>query len=220
MPDQEVQRYAAGAYKAYAKDSNLGMYPEGILQELDEEWMTVPPSPSEAMLYPSNSHYLRFLMARIGSKEGKDLERLAGYVLSTMPGCHVARRKRTRYTKTDYDIVCSLEGLQTDFRAELGRYFVCECKDWRRKPDFTSMAKFCRVLDSIRSRFGILFSRKNITGLKRLSAAAAEQLRILHDRGIVIVVIDEEDLDRIANGANFITMLRSRYETVRLELRD
>jgi hypothetical protein len=40
---------------------------------------------------------------------------------------------------------------------------LCECKDWTEPADFTAMAKFCRVLDGTKSRFGILFSRSGIT---------------------------------------------------------
>jgi hypothetical protein len=65
---------------------------------------------------------------------------------------------------TDYDIICTMEGFDLDFRSELGRYFVCESKDWESPADFTVLAKFCWVLDSIKSRFGILFSKSGISG--------------------------------------------------------
>jgi hypothetical protein len=48
--------------------------------------------------------------------------------------------------------------------------------------------------------------------------AALEQLKISQDRGIVIVVVDQKDLERVAQGANFISLLRSKYERVRLNL--
>ena len=35
---------------------------------------------------------------------------------------------------------------------------------------------------------------------------------------MVIVVIDESDLEQVANGANFISLLRTKYENVRLNL--
>ena len=38
-----------------------------------------------------------------------------------MPGCRTKRRQRSR--STDYDIVCSMDGFDVDFRSELGRYF-------------------------------------------------------------------------------------------------
>jgi len=36
---------------------------------------------------------------------------------------------------------------------------------------------------------------------------------------MVVVVIDLKDLEQIAQGANLITILRARYEAVRLDLR-
>ena len=119
---------------------------------------------------------------------------------------------------SDYDIVCSVEGFEVDFRSELGRYFVCECKDWQSPADFTTMAKFCRILDSTKSRFGILFSKLGISGQDRAIDAEREQLKVFHDRQIVIVVIDHGDLVSVAQGANFINLLRRKYERVRLDL--
>jgi hypothetical protein len=133
-----------------------------------------------------------------------------------MAGCRTKRRLPSG--STDYDLVCSVEGLEVDFRSELGRYFVCECKDWGASADFTAFAKFCRVLDSTKSRFGILFSKNGISGAGRTAFAEREQLKVFQDRGIVIVVIDEKDLARVASGENFIQLLRGRYEAIRLDL--
>ena len=115
------------------------------------------------------------------------------------------------------DVVCSMEGFDVDFRSEFGRYFVCECKDWDKAADFTAFAKFCRVLDSIKSSFGILFSRNGISGAKNYRYAGREQLKVFQDRGMVIVVVDEDDLNQVSNGANFINILRTKYEEVRLD---
>jgi hypothetical protein len=79
------------------------------------------------------------------------------------------------------------------------------------------MAKFCRVLDSVKSRFGILFSKNGISGNDGSRDAGLEQRKIFQDRGIVIIVVDENDLKRVAAGANFISMLRSKYEAIRLD---
>lgn len=100
---------------------------------------------------------------------------------------------------TDYDLVCAMEGVRMDFRAEFGRYFVCECKDWRVPAGTTELAKFCRVLDSVKTKFGILFSKHSISGKGSGDDAAREQLKVFQDRGIIIVVIDEPDLNDIAN---------------------
>jgi hypothetical protein len=112
-----------------------------------------------------------------------------------------------------------MEGFDLDFRSELGRYFVCECKDWEAPADYSTMAKFCRVLDSTKARFGILFTKNGITGTQRTTDAAREQLKIYQDRGIVIVTIDQTGLSAIASGGNLVSLLRDQYETVRLDLR-
>jgi hypothetical protein len=134
-----------------------------------------------------------------------------------MPGCRTNLRQKSK--STDYDIVCSMEGFEVDFRSEMGRYFVCECKDWNSPADFTTMAKFCRVLDSTKSSFGILFSKQGITGTGKTTDAEREQLKVFQDRGMVIVVINQSHLEFVSDGGNFINLLHRRYEKIRLDLR-
>jgi hypothetical protein len=217
LPDSELQRYAQEIYKLSQDNPKDSMYPEWIVQELDQNWMTEFPSPQEAAVYIANPRYINYMLSKLGDGSGKNLEQLAGYILSCMPGCRTTLRQLTK--STDYDIVCSMEGFEVDFRSEMGRYFVCECKDWKKAADFTTMAKFCRVLDSTKSRFGILFSKKGISGAKKTTNAEREQLKVFQDRGMVIVVIDKTDLEYVSNGGNFINLLRQRYEKIRLDLR-
>jgi hypothetical protein len=186
------------------------------LQEFDSNWMTEFPTSQEAAVYSANPRYMKHLINQLGDPSGTTLERLADYILSCMPGCRTTRRRRSH--SSDYDIVCSVEGLEVDFRSELGRYFVCECKDWQSPADFTAMAKFCRVLDSTKSRFGILFSKRGISGQGRTIDAEREQLKVFQDRGMVIVVIEEGDIEYVARGSNYINLLRAKYEQVRLDL--
>jgi hypothetical protein len=131
----------------------------------------------------------------------------------------VYRRKRTT-SASDYDVVGSFEGPGLDFRSELGRYFLCECKDWDNPADVSVMAKTAYFLDSMKSRFGILFSREGISGDTKKRNAEYEQLKVYANRGIAIVVINSDDLERLANGDNFLSMLRTRYERVRLDIAD
>lgn len=202
-------------YEANPED---GRFPEWILQELDSDWLVEFPSSREATLYVPHRIYLRGLLRRLGSGDGKDLERIGQYVLGTMPGCRAHRRKTSE--STDYDIVCTLEGADLDLRSDLGRYFICECKDWSSPADFTAFAKFCRVLDSAKCRFGILFSKVGISGAGRTQYAAREQLKVFQDRGLVIIVLTEADLTAVAEGGNLISMPRSKNEAVRLDLRE
>jgi len=214
---QEVSSYAQKIWKLFREHADEAMFPEWIVQELDQDWMTEYPSPRESSYYIVTRTYVSWLLAKLGSGDGLALERLAHYVLSAIPGCRAYMRKRS--TSTDYDVVCGMEGVDLDFRSNLGRYFLCECKDWANPADFSTFAKFCRVLDSAKCRFGILFSREGITGAARSTDAAREQLKVFQDRDMVVVVIDLKDLEQIREGANLITILRAKYEEVRLDLR-
>lgn len=216
MTDKALKHYATESYRLATQNPKEAIFPEWVLQHLDQDWMTALPSLKEVNVYVVNSHYIKTLLNGLGDGEGSVLEQLAEYIMMCMPGCRTARRKRS--LSTDYDIVCSMDGYEVDYRSELGRYFVCECKDWKDPADFTTMAKFCRILDSVKSKFGIVFSKKGISGDAKSRYAEREQLKVFQDRGMVIVVIDENDLNDIANHANFVNLLRRKYERVRLDL--
>jgi hypothetical protein len=221
LADAEVRSYGREVHKLaeHLKGTmpEVLHFPEAVLQQLDDDWLTELPSPIEASAYRINVRYGQHLLDQLGDGTGKALETLAAYLMSCMPGCRTRRRQRT--ASTDYDLVCAMEGFDVDFRSELGRYFVCECKDWTKPAGFSVMAKFCRVLDSTKSRFGILFSKNGISGAGRTSDAEREQLKVFQDRGIVIVVLGAADLERVMSGSNLIAMLRRQYEIVRLDLR-
>lgn len=208
--------YAQKMYDLSRGHPEDAFFPEWVLQELDDQWITEYPSQEENAVYVVTRPYVHHLLARLGSDAGRNLERLAHYLLACMPGCRA--RMRTRTESTDYDVVCAVEGAALDFRSELGRYFICECKDWDDKADFTAMAKFCRVLDSAKCSFGVLFSKKGISGEGEATNAEREQIKVFQQRGMVVVVVSEADLRAVADGANFLTMLRSKYEKVRLDL--
>lgn len=216
MDDAMLRHYAAEAKRIANSDPLRARFPEWVLQQLGQDWLTEFPSPAEANQYLLNPRYVEFLAANLGRDQGRSLEELAEYLMMCMPGCRTSRRKRSQ--STEYDIVCSMEGFDVDFRSELGRYFACECKDWSEPASFTVLAKFCRVLDSVKSKFGILFSRDGISGSGGLRDAGREQQKVFQDRGMVIVVIDKQDLRSVQEGTNFINLLRHRYERVRLDL--
>ncbi len=203
----DLSQYGSKFFELSQKEPISSRYPEALLQKVNDGWITEFPSAAEGLSYRVNPYYVNHLIEGLGDSTGETLELLSG------------TRRRERSHATDYDIVCAVEGFEVDFRSELGRHFVCECKDWTSSADFTTMAKFCRVLDSIKSRFGILFSKSGISGDGTTQFAEREQLKVFQDRGIVIVVLTLRDLREVANGANLITMLRNRYETVRLDLR-
>jgi hypothetical protein len=217
LPPEVCERYARKCWEDYSAHDGDSDYPERLLLELDDEWQSEIPSVQESGMFRCSGAFVKRLLGRLGTDGGRSLELLAHYLVSLIPGCRAYRRRRSR--STDFDVVGLFEGPAIDFRAELGRMFVCECKDWNRPADFTAFAKFCRVLDSIKSRFGIIFSRDGITGSRSDNDAERERFKVFADRGIAIVLITKDELDRIAEGANLVSMLRLKYEQIRLDLR-
>jgi hypothetical protein len=154
-------------------------------------------------------------LSKLGAGDGKALERLAHYLLNCIPGFRAKMRMRT--PATDYDVYCAVEGPTYDFRSELGRYFLCECKDWNHAADVTTVQKFAGVLRAVKCRFGIIFSKNGISGQGEVKYAERELLKIKQD-GIVILTITETDLKEVVTGANFFSMLRDLYERAHLDL--
>lgn len=200
----------------YNENMKLGQYPEFILQRLsDTAWYLVP-NTIEANHYSINYEYLGHLIGEVErDKSGIYLELLTDYIFGSMPGCRSRMRFKTR--STDLDVVCSMDGFEIDFKSEFGRYFICECKSWRKKVNFSAMAKFCRVLDSVKMKFGIMMSKTGITGVKRTTDSAREQLKIFQDRGIIIIDVSLGDLNSIANGMTLQSILKEKYEKIRLD---
>ncbi len=221
MSENEVKKYAAEIFDTYSglksSNQNLGLYPEHILQSLDNYWNFEAPSPKEIYHYSINALYVRDLLTQIGDGTGKSLEEIAAYLLQCIPGCRTTTRQK-QFQGTDYDVVCSMDGAYSDFRSELGRYFLCECKDWESPADFTTMAKFCRVLASTKCTFGILFSKNGISGEGKGIHANREQKKVFQDSGTIIIVLSLEDIHQIADGFNILNLVRNKCEAIRLDL--
>jgi len=128
LTHEEFERYATQFFKLAVKEPAWALLPEALLQHVDDGWLTEVPSALEASSYQVNSRYVGHLLEQMGRGNGEALEVLAQYLMSCIPGCRTRRHLRSR--SSDYDVVCMMEGLDFDFRSELGRIFVCECKDW------------------------------------------------------------------------------------------
>jgi hypothetical protein len=221
LSNTEFIQYQDEIYSKYRRSPDDCLFPEWILQDLNKDWMTEIPSSQEAQYYIANTEYINHLYKSFGSGSGEELERVADYLLSCIAGCRTMRRAISH--STDYDVVCSLEGINLDFRAEFGRYFICECKDWKNPAGFSTVAKFCRVLDSAKCKFGIIFSKNVVSGDRDTEEprdASREIIKIYQDRGMVIIVVDSEDIEKLIDGFNFTVMLRSKYDNIRLDLKN
>ncbi|MGV7929387.1 MAG: hypothetical protein AB2L13_10855 [Spirochaetota bacterium] len=219
MSDKEIDSFSTLIYEKYKDNQELSKFPEWIIQNIDNNWLIENPSLSESMNYKPNLKYINLLLDKsLTDTTGKFFEYLSDYILSNIPGFRTNRRKLAE--STDYDNLCIIEGINADFRSELGRYVICECKNWAKPADFTVISKFCSVIDSVKCKTGILFSKEGVTGEEKNKFAEREMLKIFQRNGISILIIDENDIRNVASGYNFINILRNKYEKIRFDLRE
>lgn len=73
LRDAEFHRYARLFWEARASSPEASLFPEALLQRVDDGWMTELPSADEAFVYLANEAYIRALMARLGERSGEAL---------------------------------------------------------------------------------------------------------------------------------------------------
>ncbi len=228
IPIPQIDEFCAGSFKAFCELKASDRWAERILQDVQGSvgpWTSTVPSPAECHVFQINQDYASRLIERLGKDSGKNLELLASYMFDCVPG---ARTKIgvTTGTGSDYDVLVSFDGHYLDFRSEIGRYVIVECKDWEKPVGFTYIAKFGRILDAARCKCGVVFARDGITGefsnhrrrAGALRAAKREVVKMQQQHGISIIVLNLSHLKRIANGENFIAILRDEYENIRLDI--
>lgn len=104
---------------------------------------------------------------------GKALEEISKFIIDKSFFYKVHPNKRTSTNEIDLFVVMSERGKQAlkdyGFSEELlftsERYFLCECKNYKKKVASTWIGKFNTLLDTCGdSKFGIVFSVKGFTG--------------------------------------------------------
>ena len=137
---------------------------------LNENWLTETPDRprSGERNGPYISSYAQNLLERTGEKSGHALETprpLLTHLHARCPHTH----RRLIFGTSEYDITSvPSTGTEQDFRSELGRYFICECKDWSKgQPTLGALAKFAMLLKGTNARLGILFSKGTLRQKQR-----------------------------------------------------
>src|SRR5262245_50098840 len=134
LSDAELARYAHEAYAIAQEIGPDARFPEAVLQKIDDDWLTEYPTPQEGSFYRINPYYLRYLLNQLGDGSGRTLERLAQYLMSSMPECRT--RTRERSGSTEYDVICTMEGFDLDFRSELGPEFYLRMQRFKGSSGF------------------------------------------------------------------------------------
>ena len=149
--------------------------------------------------------------------KGNALEILAAYVLTHIIGCYPVSKARTLDFEIDL-VVRNLSRTTSPALDILGRYFLVECKNWGKPVGSSHVSYFANRVRYCRATLGILFSKNGITGGTDTASANADFViqRTFNQDGIVIAVVDEHDLGRLASGTeSVLQLLLRKHDEVR-----
>jgi hypothetical protein len=230
LSDEEISRFYSHAFAEYQKRETYCQFPEFILSKVGTQFPGPYPSTAELDIYRVNSTYAGVILSNIdaaqkakGKVDGKDLEGLAGYLLSCIPGFEVTLNIVTGDSQVD--ALIRNRGPRFDFRDDLGTYIVVECKDWSKAVGSKEVGWFVNKLLTQECRAGILFSSMGITGDAKARSdsdvryAALTLLKAYQRAGKIVMVLDREYFNEAVNGNSLIRLLQNAYEEVRFDVR-
>ena len=98
---------------------------------------------------------------------------------------------------------------------DIGLNFIIECKNWKKPIGSDEISKFGRDIQKRKLKFGILISKKGITGNKYKDAV--KEIADFFKEGITIIMLNLKDIKSIVLGQNLITILRNKNIQIQFE---
>lgn len=143
-------------------------------------------------------------------ERGDAFEEFAGVLMEAMPFIRV-RERNLRSRTNELDLVVEYMGAdETKIFDKVSSDFLIECKHWLEPVGSDPVGNFIQKMDKLSVDFGIMFARNGITGDEQTDGYG--QIRdafIQSDK--VILVVDDEDIERILDGESFYSILDEKY---------
>ena len=194
-------------------------YPEDVLNHNDQ--MEVLPGIIDELFSLNHIQYQElFEEFQKSSKKGKNLENLIKNLFASVSGLQFM--KKNLFTKSpELDLVYRISGEKNPFYGMFGQYLVIECKDWKEKVGAKEIRSIVINLQSLDLKGGIFVTKNGISGKDKEEFLYSEYeiMTAYHRHGITIVILEEEDLKKIGDGENLISLLFKRYEKTRFSLK-
>lgn len=148
---------------------------------------------------------------RLTTKVGRTFEYFVEYLFNSVNGFKVVGKNfSTRINEIDRIV----ENYSNNMALEkLGRYFIVECKNssWRGyNPGSKVVDHLLMTMRRANCNMGILISKSGFANTVKKSI----YLEFLKS-GFMILPIDMQDLNRIKNGENFVTILLEKYNEIK-----
>jgi Restriction endonuclease len=146
--------------------------------------------------------------------KGKLFELLIAYLMRTLGPFET--RGRVRTLDGEHDLIVR----DTSPRPlALGDYILVECKNWERPVGAHEVKKFGHDVRAASCESGIIAAKNGITGRERDDARYTIR-RLYHRDGIVLIVLDASDLDRLVSRRVLLAdLLVTKYEEIRFDER-
>lgn len=148
--------------------------------------------------------------ADTSQERGDAFEELAGVLMEAMPFIKV-REQNLRTKTSELDLVVEYTGAdETKIFDKVSSDFLIECKHWSEPVGSDPVGNFIQKTDKLSVDFGIMFARNGITGDEQTDGYG--QIRdALIQSGKVILVVDNEVIERILDGESFYQILDEMY---------
>ena len=155
--------------------------------------------------------------------KGNKLEELAELLfLKAFPNIFdVVRNCRTSTNEIDLIISWTQQangiGLTNEF-AGLGNTFLCECKNYDKKVDVTSIGKFASLLSCSDTHMGVLIAWKGVTGKGWANGNGLIKKLALAERRYIIVITKDDLYAIYCKKTNLFNLLKTKYRALKHDI--
>jgi hypothetical protein len=154
--------------------------------------------------FPICREYLGSLLKAAKGAEGSagrgvSYEDLACYLFLLFGGCVPRRDVQDEDGVSQHDLVVSnYASSEGAFSSRFGRQFLVECKNLKRPADSAAVGYFLQRLHLAHCTFGVMFSKKGVTGSSPDQKHAKGLIRrAFHEHGTLCLVIAIEDIEEL-----------------------
>ena len=154
--------------------------------------------------------------------KGNKLEDLVTFIFENLNIFKVFKNRRSSTNEidlvirlTDIGMLAKKYGL---FPFDNVSIFNVECKNYNKKIDVTWVGKFYSLLSTCSQKFGLIFSKKGFTSKSKWTDAKGLAKKILLKDGIYILDINLKHLKDLANGKNFLDIIRDEKDALDLDI--
>ena len=144
--------------------------------------------------------------------KGIILELLAKHLIFTIPGAFIKNRVSTN--STEIDLLVEYRNSQLDIMNNRDGYMISECKYYSSRINVTHIMKFIRLLEINKINLGIFISWEGV------SPHAMKQIeRAVDTNSIYVISVDKEDILQLIESSDIISIIRSKYESLRFDIK-